>query len=161
MLVTLPRVIGTIFCIAVLVPIGAHAQTKVNIVAQAEAIPGGLNCAAFPGAEDGAKIQACLVALNTLNSQAGRADASGLIGCSWAVNPFAASSLPASGVLLLPPCQITTCASVVIPSYWSMGGLIARNYTTQSGTSIQAKSGCFHVWASPDAGTITTVTANS
>jgi hypothetical protein len=115
-----------------------------------------LSCAQFSGADDSAKIQACLVALAAVNSQAGIADATGLSGLTWSLNPFAAGSLPASGELWLPPGDIVITVPVVKPDAWIMKGIGGRSVTGQYGTNLKASAS----WAPTySTGTITKGTA--
>jgi hypothetical protein len=99
-----------------------------------------LNCAAFSGADDSAKLQACLVALNAANSQAGIADGTGLTGLVWSLNPFAASSLPASGEIWLPPGDIVTSVPTVVAQGWKMKGIGGRYVVGTAGTNLKASA---------------------
>lgn len=121
-----------------------------------------LDCSAFPGSNPADKIKACLEEAATINSQGMVLNARAVPKTpSWSYNPFtAASALPTSGILQVSAGQIKTCVPIVPPSFWTIEGM-QRSFSTQSGTSFLADSACFHAWASPDAGTITTVTANS
>ncbi len=120
-----------------------------------------LDCSQFPGSDMSVQIQNCLVALNSLNSQGGVADARNFSTAqTWSVNPFGGSSLPTSGTLLLPAINISENLPLLIPSYWSVAGVASNGVWNQRGTSIRP-SGSFHAWANPDAGTISAVTANS
>jgi hypothetical protein len=115
--------------------------------------PAYLDCSVFPGADDSLKIQACLVALYGLNTISGVADARGLTGGAWSVNPYLASSIPASGFLLLPAGTITECTPFVDHPDWSVAGESARGYVDQVGTTVQANASCFP--AAYSTGTIT------
>ncbi len=82
-----------------------------------------LDCSQFSGADMSLKIQACLVALNTLNSQGGIADARNFQGSQiWSVNPFKAVSIPVGGTLLLPAVEMNTWGPVVAPNNWYIEG---------------------------------------
>jgi hypothetical protein len=111
------------------------------------------NCSQDAGADDGLKLQACLVALAAANSQAGIADATGLTGLTWSVNPFAAGSLPASGEIWLPPGDTVTSVPTVMPDAWVIKGIGGRSVTAQYGSNLKASAS----WpATYSTGTITT-----
>src|SRR5206468_4299600 len=82
-----------------------------------------LDCSQFAGADMSVKIQACFVALNTINAQGGIANAMNFTGAqTWSVDPFDASSLPRGGKLLLPAIVISVNQPVKIPSFWAIEG---------------------------------------
>jgi hypothetical protein len=110
-----------------------------NATTGAASSPAFLDCSVFAGADDSIKIHACLVALHTLNALGGVADARGMTGGVWSTNPFAASSLPNSGKLLLPPGNITISnVPVVPPSYWAMEGVSTQSTLSSYGTTLVA-----------------------
>jgi len=116
------------------------------------------NCSQDPGADDGLKLQACLIALNSANSQAGIADATDLKGLTWSVNPFAAASLPASGEIWLPPGDTVVSVPTVMPDAWVIKGIGGRSVTAQYGSNLKASASWPPTYST---GTITKGTAGA
>jgi hypothetical protein len=98
-----------------------------------------LDCSVFSGADWTLKVQACLSALNTLNSTAGIADARGIAagGTTGSVNPEG-GTMPNSGVLLMGPGTYTINVPFVDHPDWSVIGTSIRGNDGQVGTTIKA-----------------------
>lgn len=97
-----------------------------------------LDCSQFAGADDSLKIQACLVALDSINHASGIADARGLTGNTWSVNPFLASAAPIAGTLLLPPGVILIDKPLVDRNYWNVQGMPPGSNPDIMGTTVRA-----------------------
>jgi hypothetical protein len=97
-----------------------------------------VDCSVFTGADDSLKIQACFAALKTLNATGGVADARGLTGLTWSVNPFAAANIPARGMLLLPAgTTVVQNVPVVGASQWLIKGVYGVDATIlQAGSAF-------------------------
>lgn len=109
-----------------------------NYYTSAISTPPTMPCERFPGADGSLQLQACLVALRGINSIGGIADARRMTNLNWSVDPFDASSIPFSGVLLLPAGTIVAQVPVVVPGDWTLVGTGARGNLAQVGTTIEA-----------------------
>jgi hypothetical protein len=135
-------------------PSGTQGEALVNSngATAYQTTPAYLDCSVFTAADWGLIAQACLAALNTLNSTAGTADMRGVSTSTTAsVNPMG-GTMPASGTMLLGPGTYLTNVPFVKHSDWIVQGVSVRGVDGQVGTTIKAGAS-FH--ATYTTGTIT------
>jgi len=113
-----------------------------------------LDCSQFAGADDSLKIQACFQALYTLNNTAGIADARGMTGGTWSVNPFAVASnaIPVHGELWMPGGTVVTSVPIIGHDEWLVKGVAGG----QQASVLKASAGFKTLYTT---GTVTVGTA--
>lgn len=98
-----------------------------------------LDCTQFTGSDDSIKLQNCIIAYQAINPQVAYIDGRGLCNATtWTTNPFAASSISASGTLLWPNCEEHTNVPIVVHNLWNIVGPTANAFTGQSGATVIA-----------------------